>query len=73
MGILAFSRSNTNTDVRKNKEKTKTLASTFMLLKSQTKAIQIIFSVIPNQPEYEVGNLTCSSNVVYITYLFFHL
>ena len=45
----------------------------FMLLKSQTKAIKIIFSVIPNQPKSEVGNLTCSSDVVYITYLFFHL
>ena len=41
----------------------------FMLLKSQTKAIKIIFSLIPNQPKSEVSNLTCSSDVVYITYL----
>ena len=40
----------------------------FMLLKSQTKAIKIIiFSVIPNQTKSEVGNLTCSSDVIYIT------
>ena len=52
----------------------KTLASMFMLLKSQTKAIKIIFSVIPNQPKSEVGNLTCSSDVVYIPYLcVFHI
>ena len=45
--------------------------SMIMALKSQTSAIKLVFSFIPNQLNSEASNLTSKSDVVYNTLLVF--